>query len=333
MLSISAKNFDCNFQKVFVERRNETLLTCELKSVRYDEKSRQDFVITTNYSEIEKIMNVSRSSEEDYSDEETEKSLDDLVTQVKFKWSNFPSIPNQIFSKFKELIIFDGSGVDLKNLNSLSFNGAGNLEMIFLKNNQLTSLNAYCFVHSKNLTVLDLSKNKISKIQPLAFIALGKLETLILSNNNIKTVEDSTFQSLTSLKLIGLDNNRLSFVSSDLFVAMGESLEEINLNNNKIEMISPYAFNLLKQLKFMKLSGNRCVNKNFLNHNIQENTSIKFELRQCHKEYRKGDFSNDEKFSVQWNVDQLEKANKVCLYESMKIITELFDVQNQISNL
>lgn len=277
-----------------------------------------DLVVTTNLPV--KSENIAKDS----SSSETADDLDYLVTQVKFKWSKLPRIPSKIFSKFKKLIIFDGSGIGLRHLDSMSFQGSGSLEMIFLQNNELTSLNAYCFVHSTSLTVLNLSNNKITNVQGSAFTALSKLETLTLSNNNIKLIEDSTFNSLSALKWIGLDNNLLSVVSSDLFVSTKETLKGIYLNKNKIAMISPYAFDSLNKLRFLTLSGNQCVDKDFLNHIIQENTAIKFELRQCHKEYRGHEFSEDAKYKPKWNVDRLENANKVCIYESMKIIKELF---------
>lgn len=364
------------------ERLNTTLVTCELKSVKYD--GRQDFEVYTNHSVIEKIFNIPKIVVDDVEKlEEIEKTMnstsnpdekifniskivvdhvekkegiektennstsnpddslkkdsnvedmDDLVKQVKFKWSKLPLIPNQIFRKFKKLIVFDGSSIGLRNLNSLSFNGAGNLEMIFLQDNQLTSLNAYCFVHSKNLTLLNLSNNNINNIHGLAFTALNQLETLTLSKNNLKSIEDETFQSLTSLKWIGLDNNRLTVISSDMFIGMKETLKGIYLNNNIIEMISPHAFNLLLQLRFLTLSANRCVGEDFLNNVIHGNSAIKFELRRCFKEYRKDEYKEDDKYSMNISLERWEKANQACVYESMKILTELFDIQNQISN-
>lgn len=346
-MAISAKEFDCSIQKVFFERRNETLLTCEFESVRYDVK--QQFVVNTNETVIKKIMNIEETTQllnieettqvvnisKNISDASLEQNVvdpNDLVQQVKFKWSKLPQIANQIFRKFKNLIIFDGSNIKLRNLNSLSFNSAGNLEMIFLQNNQLTSLNAYCFVHSKNLTLLNLSNNKIYNIQGLAFAALNMLETLTLSNNNLKSIEDTTFQPLTSLKWIGLDNNRLTIISSDIFVGMKNTLKGIYLNNNKIEMISPYAFEQLNQHRFLTLSSNQCVNEDFLNHVIHDNSAIKFELRGCYNEYRKHDFSEDDKYSPKISLDNFDDANKNCVYDSIKIITQLFEVQNQLSS-
>lgn len=320
-----AKEFDCNFKNIHLifEGTNDTFLTCEFVNAKFD--SRESFKITSNHSAIEKISTVFNPNDDE--------PADDFVTQIKFKTSKISTIPNSIFKKFEHLQILDASNVEMKNINSLSFNGAGSLSMIFLHSNQLTLLNSFCFVHTKNLRILDLSNNKITTVDSAAFKALEKLETLSLSNNKISSLDDGTFEPLVSLKWIWLDRNYLTMISPNMLTKANQNLTGIYLNNNAITMISPYIFDRLKKLRFLMLAGNSCINFDFKNHVIEDNAGVKFEMRNCHKTYRRVIKSDEMKYNISHLFSLAEKANEKCGNESLNILETLNNVAAQITEL
>lgn len=297
-----------------------------MKYIKYD--GLENFNLNANRSEIQRIAGFKPS--EEYIDADR---VEDLVTQVKFASSKVSSIPNSIFRKFQKLQVLDASNIELHSINSLSLNGAQHLVMVFLYNNQLTTINDYSFVHTKNLKLLDLSNNYISTIQRAAFNSLVNLEELSLSNNKIEVLEDSTFHHLESLKWIWLDNNRLNMISSDLFIKSNRDLSGIFLNSNMIGIISPYIFDNLETLRFLMLSGNSCVDRDFKDHFIQDNVSIKFELRECLKAYRDISPSGDEKYNITQALAQTRDTVGSCLNDTLSFMSALYTVQNQISKL
>lgn len=324
--TLNAKDAECNFKKITLETKSETHVTCEFNNVKYD--GRDNFNIIANHSVLQNISGI--NPDDEYVDEDR---IDDFVTQINFKSSKVSSIPNMIFRKFSQLQVFDGSRVELHNINSLSLNGAENLQMIFLYSNRLTTVNDYCFVHSKNLKILDLSTNKISQIQAFAFNSLNNLEELSLSNNQIKSIEDATFQPLTQLKWIWLDRNQISVVSSDLFSKTNENLFGVYLNNNDISRISPYVFDHLKQLRFLMLIGNKCINRDFKHFVVQENASIKMEMRECFLEYQKIHRPEDEKHNITVKLNALDIANRRCINETFLTLESLSSIQSEILKL
>ena len=267
-----------------------------------------------------------------------EEDLEDFVTKIKFKWSTIFKIPNLVFQKFENLQVFDGSSAGLHNITMLSFNGAGNLKTILLHNNHLSAINNNCFIHSKNLKYLDLSNNKITKIQAHAFNSLNNLEVLSLSNNNIKTLDSEILSHLTNLQWIWLDRNHFSIISSTLFPRTNVKLHGIYLNSNEIVKISPLAFNNLPKLRFLMLSGNPCINRNFKNHVIQENASIKVEMKTCLKEYQEDEklMQQDAKYNMTKTVKRLESFIMTCANETRQIeknIDEALKTMNYFKNV
>lgn len=321
---ITSKDFECNFVEFFLETRNQSFVTCELKDVKYN--GRETFYLNANHSEIQRIADINPT-------EEYMERIEDYVTQVKFVASKVSSIPNSIFRKFQQLRVLDVSNIELHNVNSLSLNGAEHLQMIFLYNNRLTTIKDHSFVHTKNLKLLDLSNNEILTIQRSAFSSLASLEELSLSNNRIKALEDSTFNNLINLQWIWLDRNKLTLISSDLFVKSNGKLRGIFLNNNKLSSISPYVFDNLESLRFLLLNGNSCVNEDFKDHTIQDNASVKFELRHCLKAYRNITSNGDEKYNITQALSQTRESAAACLNETLSFMSALHLVQNQISKL
>ena len=266
-----------------------------------------------NLKEISEESLVSDKKTEGETNEKiSSESFRNTITRVAFKWSKLSNVPNEIFTKFPQLEIFDGSHINLQNLNSLSFNKAENLLDVFLNNNNLKNINSYVFVHLKKLETLDLSFNNIQVVHLFAFNGLDSLQSLDLSQNKISNLDDSTFLPLKNLNSIWLDRNRLKVISSYLFTEVNDQLERISMNRNSISVISPKVFDRLKNLQFLHLNGNECISKSFVNHVIQENVSIKMELRSCFKNYRKNFLNEIEEINLELQLKELKNATVVC---------------------
>lgn len=317
------KVYNCNFYKVEPGNENSSVV-CELKSVKFSE--RNHFGLKSNKTTLEYLAGIV----EDYIEDD---KINDYVEQFKFKESKLSSIPNIIFQIFDKLQVFDATNTELKYINAKSFKSTENLLKMFLHNNRLTTIDNFSFSGTKKLETLDLSSNIIVKVHSRAFASLDSLIDLNLSNNKISSFDDETFQNLLNLKWLGLDHNQLTMIASTLFTKNHGNLEGISLNFNNIKEISPNVFDNLKSLRFLMLAGNKCVNKSFNNHVIQENTSIKMELNQCHKNYRKVFPLDDEKFNITMNLDRLEKSREICNYEFTSVNESVTNIHQQLEKL
>ncbi|CRK91019.1 CLUMA_CG004707, isoform A [Clunio marinus] len=257
---IKPEKFGCKFSVSTLETTSETTFyLCELIDINYDGQSG---------------FNLSAHEQ------------DDNVNHLKVSKSKIIELPNLIFRKYKRMKIFQGSNVQLKTLTALSFNGAAKLEKVALENNKLESIPNYVFIHLKLLKVLDLSNNKIKTISDNAFKSLHNLKTLSLANNNLMTINGTAFEHLISLKWLHLNSNKISSLNSESFSNKNKKLFGVFLENNEIKKISRFSFDFLKSLRYLTLSGNDCINRDFKENVIAENVSIKYELNECFKAYK-----------------------------------------------
>lgn len=321
---VFSKNYECKFSKIQNYTKEDSAVACELNNVNFNQQS--NFNLLLNETAIE----IAAEIDEDYVDDGKTR---DFVMKLKFKDSKLASIPTLVFQTFPFLEIFDASNSEFRNFNAKTFQNATNLLELYIQNNQITKLIGYIFHDTKKLKVLDLSHNEIEKIHSKAFFSLEKLEDLNLSNNKVSSLDDDVFANLGNLKSIGLEYNQLTMIASRLFTENHKNLVTISLNFNAIEEISPHVFDNLKSLKFLMLSGNKCVDMNFKSHIIPENTSIKMELNQCLKNYRKIFPMESEKFNLTKALTRLETSNKVCEYEFTSVNESMADIQKQLEKL
>ncbi|KAM9324699.1 podocan [Gastrophryne carolinensis] len=106
----------------------------------------------------------------------------------------------------------------------------------------------------KNLEILKLKDNEISSIPQDAFAGMTKLKELYLKNNKLKinSFYTGAWAELNSLQLLDLSGNQLSYVPPDL----PENLEYLYLQNNKIATISDNAFDSTPNIKGIYLRFN-----------------------------------------------------------------------------
>ena len=323
--TIANKNVACILKKIYHTDEIESPIACEIHRTNF--QGREDFIISVDETRINDLAYKN-------SEEELHNSVDplSLVTVFKFESSKISTIPNQIFRKLMWLQNFIASGVQMHNINSLSFNNAANLLTIMLNDNRITTINSYTFVHTKKLKILDLSNNEISYIHESAFNSLKNLERLGLSYNNLKSLDDATFNPLQSIEWIWLDHNRLTMLQSNLFEEDNKMLVGVDISNNEIISISPYIFDNLDKLLFLDLSRNNCIDKNFKNHGIQDNTSIKFELHHCHRAYR-NDIPDEPMRNYTRRLEETVKSADSCFVETELLHQQLEKVRKETQTL
>uniref|UniRef100_A0A674I1M8 LRRNT domain-containing protein n=1 Tax=Terrapene triunguis TaxID=2587831 RepID=A0A674I1M8_9SAUR len=118
------------------------------------------------------------------------------------------------------------------------------LKSLDLSGNNLHTLP---FGFPKNLQILKLKENDISTIPRRALAGMTKLQELYLNNNKLKvnSIHRAAWQELSSLQLLDMGGNQLISIPSDL----PGSLEYLYLQNNKITMVSENAFESTPNIK------------------------------------------------------------------------------------
>ena len=144
------------------------------------------------------------------------------------------------------------------------------IQILELRNENITSIKIDAFSSFKDLTELDLSNNRLTNIG-LEFNSLENLEKLNLSNNKIKFININAFSNLVNLEMIDLSTNDLNCISEHLFGGL-TNLTTIYLNENSFEE-ERLCLNLESRVNFVSFKTNtKCnqfkeidnVNKEFL---------------------------------------------------------------------
>lgn len=314
--SSDAKNYSCHYDHRFTFHMDAEVFSCEFEKINYGKNDTFNLILPANSP--------------------TQWGwIDKYIDQVSFIHSDLQTVPNVIFSTFQELKIFNCSYAGIKELTTLSFNKAENLNFIFLQGNKLTTIKDYIFVHTKKLLILDLSHNAIKKVEKYAFSSLTSLEEINLSNNKIKKIEADTFQSLIMTQKIWLSNNIIQEISSNIFTSKNEKLTFLNLENNRLTAISPYAFEKSKKLKFLLMKGNKCIDSDFRNWQINDNVGVKYELRDCFKKFKISHPEEERHYNYTILVEKADKKNEKCeedkknykgMHDSLLKLIESFNI-------
>ncbi|KAM4640843.1 podocan isoform 2-T3 [Discoglossus pictus] len=126
------------------------------------------------------------------------------------------------------------------------------LKTLELSGNKLKSLP---YGLPKNLEILKLKENDISSIPEDTLAGMSKLKELYLSNNKLKinSIYRGAWAELSSLQLLDLSSNQLSYVPADL----PETLEYLYLQHNRIVSITDSAFESTPNIKRIFLRFNQ----------------------------------------------------------------------------
>lgn len=146
------------------------------------------------------------------------------------------------------------------------FEGLGQLEELYLFNNQEISLTSTSFIHVPNLRVLKLSKSLIGTnldFDPSPFNPLSELSILDLSNNNIANIRENLLEGLGNLKELYLQHNNLARLWKNanvggpvLFLKGAPNLVTLQIDSNGFDEIPENALRGLYNLTQLSLSSN-----------------------------------------------------------------------------
>ncbi|XP_030642566.1 podocan [Chanos chanos] len=125
------------------------------------------------------------------------------------------------------------------------------LETLDLSGNKLQALP---FGLPKSLQVLRVKDNQLTEIPPGSLMGMKKLREFYLSNNQLKinSIYQGAWQELNALTTLDLSGNLLSHVPPDL----PESLEFLHLQNNRISTVPASAFDSTPNIKGIFLKFN-----------------------------------------------------------------------------
>lgn len=146
------------------------------------------------------------------------------------------------------------------------FDGLGQLDELYLSNNERITLTSTSFVHVSNLKKLILAKSLIGTTldtEPSPFKPLSKLTTLDLSNNNMANIRETLLEGLDNLKVLYLQHNNLARLWKSanvggpvMFLKGTPNLETLQMDSNGFDEIPEQSLKGLVNLTFLSLSSN-----------------------------------------------------------------------------
>lgn len=157
-----------------------------------------------------------------------------LITELKFKNSQFKQIPRPALKLFDKTQVLDIEGVGLSTFANGDFSDSKVLSNLMAAHNGLTKLVTDTFVGAEQLKWINLSHNQLMYMDKDVFGPLMFMEVLDLSYNRLRSLDKELFSQSTMLRTIFLNNNFLMEIDLFLFHAPTH-LESIVLNKNFIE--------------------------------------------------------------------------------------------------
>lgn len=137
---------------------------------------------------------------------------------------------------------------------SQAVKSAGNLELLDLSGNEISTLLIDDFSFSRKLKILNLTANKINDLPRNFFIKLDLVE-LYLSQNRLHVIPFQVFAPLQNLRVLDLSYNSIvTFL--DHFFKPNKHIEQLLLNNNRIVKLTSNALVDLIELKVLNLFNN-----------------------------------------------------------------------------
>ncbi|XP_054754547.2 toll-like receptor 6 [Lytechinus pictus] len=140
-----------------------------------------------------------------------------------------------VFKQSRLLEVLTASNNRIATINRNCFMGLGNLTVLNLSNNALTSVpladTPYPF------KILDLSNNNITQLNESILLAMPNLTSLNVDNNSISTLPSFLSSSDTKLRMLSLRNNGLKNIASLGPFRTGSGIEELYLSHNELSAL------------------------------------------------------------------------------------------------
>ncbi|XP_037959802.1 uncharacterized protein LOC119689126 [Teleopsis dalmanni] len=136
------------------------------------------------------------------------------------------------------------------------------VQILDLKNNDLTTIDSNCFSNFKHIIQLCLGRNAIYSIDVDAFRKLILLNSIDLSYNRLDALDPNTFKSNFLLYYIDLEGNKFTSLPKGPFI-ISQSVRSLNLQNAQLSQVNKEMFSKMPQLEQLNLSGNLLITLSF----------------------------------------------------------------------
>ncbi|QQP53991.1 Leucine-rich repeat-containing protein 24 [Caligus rogercresseyi] len=178
--------------------------------------------------------------------------------------SNLEVVPISLNPDILELNI---SSTPIQRLDA-AFQFYGELRVLDLSFNRITTLEDRCFENQVRLVRLNLAFNALSSFEsPKVFFPLPDLEYLSLEGNRIVNISLGVLGHLSKLRNLNLRGNQLSFIPQSTFDGISKTLKEVDLSFNHIRVMDLRG---LTGLGSLDLSFNPLESLKGLPHNLRE---------------------------------------------------------------
>eukprot|EP00043_Microstomoeca_roanoka_P020583 m.251672 g.251672 ORF g.251672 m.251672 type:complete len:1032 (-) comp17185_c1_seq4:400-3495(-) len=154
------------------------------------------------------------------------------------------------------LRVLDLSNNFLTSISSNIFRDLISLEQLWLQVNHIALVAPNAFVSLRNLNTLRLDNNQIRQIPAGSFDAMHALLSLDLGENPLEELPPHLFDSMTNLKILYLENTFLSSLPPAIFDQL-TAVVRLLLFNGRLTSVPPTLLHNLHALDYLSFSGNR----------------------------------------------------------------------------
>lgn len=166
---------------------------------------------TKSYYEcdIRSAVLLDRSTELISVETSSNKKSNDDVQLIDFYVNNkVKHIPNILFRTFPNCEYFYmNQNFGLEEIKQRYFEGANNLRVVRIPNNEIKHLDKRVFSSARNIEIINLKNNLIENFHKLAFDGLPQLLQIYLQQNRIHQLSVDTFSLIDNLKTLDLTDN------------------------------------------------------------------------------------------------------------------------------
>uniref|UniRef100_A0A8C6A4Y3 G-protein coupled receptor 106 n=1 Tax=Marmota marmota marmota TaxID=9994 RepID=A0A8C6A4Y3_MARMA len=191
------------------------------------------------------------------------------VTLLSLKKNKIHSLPDKVFTKYKELKKIFLQHNCLRHISRKAFFGLYNLQILYLNHNCITTLRPGVFKDLHQLTWLSVSNignvlicfvrildnNPITRISQRLFTGLNSLFFLSMVNNYLEALPTQMCTQMPQLNWMDLEGNRIKYLTNSTFLSC-DALTVLDLSSNMIMELPVHLFKDLKLLQKLNLSSN-----------------------------------------------------------------------------
>ncbi|XP_077872274.1 relaxin receptor 2 isoform X3 [Ictidomys tridecemlineatus] len=177
------------------------------------------------------------------------------VTLLSLKKNKIHSLPDKVFTKYKELKKIFLQHNCLRHISRKAFFGLYNLQILYLNHNCITTLRPGVFKDLHQLTWLILDDNPITRISQRLFTGLNSLFFLSMVNNYLEALPSQMCTQMPQLNWMDLEGNRIKYLTNSTFLSC-DALTVLFLPRNQIDFVPEKTFSSLKNLGELDLSSN-----------------------------------------------------------------------------